>query len=60
MEEQQQRKVLSHPSKEFSGTIVNGQFILDKRSKRRLELINIQRCKEQSNEQETNTVKDQS
>ena len=40
-------KIRSHPNGEFLGTMVNGQFILDKRSKVKLEQENIRRCKEQ-------------
>lgn len=47
MEEQEQKryKIRSHPKGEFLGTMVQGQFILDKRSKYKLEQENIERSK---------------
>jgi hypothetical protein len=44
-EQKNRSPVLSHPNGEFSGTMVNGQFILDKVSKERLERENVRRCK---------------
>jgi hypothetical protein len=46
--EQTTQVVRSSPSGEFLGTIVNGTYLMDKASRRKLELQNIQRCKEQA------------
>jgi hypothetical protein len=45
MAEQNRTQVLrTFPSGKFSGTMVNGSFILNKESKERLEQQNVERC----------------
>lgn len=45
MAEQNRTKVLKTlPTGEFTGTIVNNSFILDEKSKERLEQQNVKRC----------------